>query len=222
MFPIWKIGQSYREHRIKALYTRMAALRDGMFPDTALLRQLKWWWGNPGYTSTIDYLAAVWSASAKSDGPILECGSGLTTLVAGAVAAKNGTRLVVLEHHQPSYDRMIKILEQLKLTHIQLLYCPLTSFDGFDWYDTHDHMVPEKVALVICDGPPGSVPGGRYGLIPLMQHTFDQTTRILMDDTHRRKERAVIRCWYKEPSLEIVEIFRQRTFAKLMVFRRTT
>ena len=222
MVPIWKIGQTYREHRLKTLYQRVTALPEGVPPSAALLHRLKWWWGNPGFTATVDYLNAIWNAAAKAEGPILECGSGLTTLVAGAITAKSGMPLVVLEHHLPSYHRMARMIEQLNLSHVQLLYCPLTAFDGFDWYDTQDHTLPEKVALVICDGPPGSNSGGRYGLIPVMQHTFDETCRILIDDTHRRKERAVIRRWCQEPSLEIVEIFRQRTFAKLMVFRRTT
>jgi hypothetical protein len=219
MVPFWKIGQTYREHRLKALYQQLVAVPSSNFPDEGLLRRLKWWWANPGYSANLDYLTSVWRATAKVGGPILECGSGLTTLVAGAITAKTGAPLVVLEHHLPSYQRMVRVIDRLKLTHVQLHYCPLTAFDGFDWYDTHKHTLPEKVTLVICDGPTGSTRGGRYGLVPIMKHTFDGTCRILMDDTHRRKERETIRRWYKEPSLEIVEIFRQRTFAKLMVFR---
>ena len=63
--------------------------------------------------------------------------------------------------------------------------------------------LPDGIALVICDGPPSSTAGGRYGLVPVMKASLNTSCRILLDDTHRRKEREIIQHWCHDASLQI-------------------
>jgi hypothetical protein len=64
-----------------------------------LLDQLIFGWGNESWSADKTYLREVVEIAARTNGPTLECGSGLTTVLAGIVAANRGTRLCSLEHH---------------------------------------------------------------------------------------------------------------------------
>ena len=39
---------------------------------------------------------------------------------------------------------------------------------SFVWYDVPKDVWPAEFRLVVCDGPPGDMKGGRYGLLPLV------------------------------------------------------
>ena len=217
MYSLWKCALAYRIRHIKFLIDKVAALPPGQVPSASTLRQLKWWWCNPGYTASVDYLKAICREADRTHGSILECGSGLTTLLAVAMSAKHGIGLHALEHRKDAYDRMVYVLGALKIGGVHLHHCPLTTFKGFDWYDIGGQDLPRSIALVICDGPPGSTDGGRYGLVPLMKTAFDSSCRILIDDTHRRKERWIIQHWCLDPSLRIKQTRHHHSFTELLV-----
>src|SRR4030042_2739470 len=61
-----------------------------MLHDSRLLASLVYGWGNPSYASDTDFYTDCAKYAAQSRLPILECGSGLTTIVAGLVAQKYG------------------------------------------------------------------------------------------------------------------------------------
>ena len=61
--------------------------------------------------------------------------------------------------------------------------------------------MPINFRLVICDGPPGTVQGGRYGLLPIMGNLFEKDATILLDDANRQKEKETITKWGNERSM---------------------
>jgi hypothetical protein len=217
MISLWKCALNYRILYIKNLFDAVAGLPPGTVPSTRVLHRLKWWWFNPGYTASVNYLTAICRAADQMRGPILECGSGLTTLLAGAMAAKHGINLHALEHHSEAFRHLKRIVNVLEIGNVHIHHCPLTTYNGFDWYDISGQRLPDGIALVICDGPPGSTSGGRYGLVPMMKASFDPTCRILLDDTHRRKEREIIQHWCHDPSLQIRRTEYRQSFTELLV-----
>jgi hypothetical protein len=44
----------------------------------------------------------------------------------------------------------------------------------------------------VCDGPKGTTRGGRYGLAPVMKDRLAPGCIVLLDDTSREAERAII------------------------------
>jgi hypothetical protein len=58
--------------------------------------------------------------------------------------------------------------------------------------------MPDSFPLVVCDGPPGSTKGGRYGLVPIMREWLKPGCVILLDDAGREQERAIARRWEAE------------------------
>lgn len=59
-------------------------------------------------------------------------------------------------------------------------------------------MLPARFSLVLCDGPPGNTPGGRYGLLPVLGHRLSPSVVILLDDAGRPDERAIADRWTAE------------------------
>lgn len=159
------------------------------------LARLAFAWGNPGYAAGISYLRHVGERAGRTHGTILECGSGATTLLIAALTAEAKVNFVVLEH-DPNWHRYLKrMLDALGYAHVRLVHAPLQDYGTYAWYRPPAGVVPKDVGLVICDGPPGSIPGGRFGLMPVMASHLKRDCVILLDDTHRAGERRILDAW---------------------------
>ncbi len=170
------------------------AAERGQTPDRGDVIRLGLAWGNLGYAAGFAYLNFVASHVGRSAGPVLECGSGATTVLLGALTAPRQTPVRVLEHNRDWYDYLCRILEALRFEHVQMRYAPLTEYGEFQWYQA-PAPADDPFRLVVCDGPPGSTSGGRYGLVPVMRRQLAAGCVILLDDTHRRGEQDAIAGW---------------------------
>lgn len=165
--------------------------------DHGVLAELVQGWGNK-WSAQHEYLAACLEQARDADGPILECGSGLSTILLGAVAQATGNTVVSLEH-EPKYAFKVQhYLDKYHLTTVKLCVVPLSTYGEFDWYTPPPlDSLPEKFALVVCDGPPGITRGGRYGLVPVMLEKLRPDCTILLDDGAREGERETAERWAK-------------------------
>jgi hypothetical protein len=75
---------------------------------------------------------------------------------------------------------------------------PLKNFGEYSWYDDSGIPSDEMFDLVLCDGPPNSTPGGRYGLLPRLFHQLRPGATIIVDDAHRDEESLMIQRWLAE------------------------
>ena len=83
----------YAAARTVVLRRALGKLRstpEGQAPGRSVLSRLRTAWGNPSYTASVSYLEAVASRTIGADGPILECGSGLSTLLIAVPAQAQG------------------------------------------------------------------------------------------------------------------------------------
>jgi len=182
---------------------RVAELRLGVVPDRELLSELLAGWGNEGFAAQTDYLEEVCSQAARTSGPVLECGSGLTSVMLGLLAGRRGVQTWSLEHVAEWRSRVTNVLERFEIPNVQICGAPLRSFGEFDWYDAPLVLMPKEFQLVICDGPPGSTTGGRYGLLPVMGERLPAGSVILLDDATRPGEVEVLRRWTNEEKLKV-------------------
>ncbi len=119
-----------------------------------------------------DVLAlCVWLAR-EAKGPIIEAGSGLTTIM---MAAANPDHYVYcLEHSTDWADRTIYMAQQAGIRNIAMCHCPIQE----GWYDLSEveAELPKEFALGLVDGPP-RLEGSR---LPF----FDKFTcsKIICDD----------------------------------------
>jgi hypothetical protein len=180
-------------------------LRSGKQPKTALLRRLARGWGNDYWSASPLLLTAMLNWLPKTDGPILECGSGLSTLVLAVAAAQSGRPVISLEHDQKWADRVRAALPAHLRRHVTLNLTPLRDFGEFDWYSVDPHILPAQIGLVLCDGPPGGTRGGRYGLVPVLAECLAARCVILLDDTQRPGEHAALERWCTESRAYVVD-----------------
>lgn len=167
-----------------------------------LLRLIELWlaWGNPGYSASVRCLQYVERLFHASCGAVLECGSGATTLLLGLLAEKTDRSVWTFENHAGWGGHVQEILQALDMHRVQVCHTPLQDFGGYEWY-TPPAALPQEFGLVVCDGPRGGITGGRYGLLPVMGSRLSRDCRILLDDTHRAREQALVRRWAGEHRL---------------------
>lgn len=181
----------------------LAKLPPGEVPSRELLKKLRLGWDNQGWDAKLDYFEEIAKRAVTTAGPILECGSGLTTLVMGHLAGKRNVETWSLEHHSEWYGRVSKAIKQHNVRGVNLCLSPLRSYEGFNWYDPPLAKMPEKFSLVICDGPPDLENGGRYGLLPVLGNRLDPGTVILFDDAREPGQPEVLQRWTKERGVSV-------------------
>lgn len=101
--------------------------------------------GNP-YSADAGVLALVTGLARKCRGPIIETGSGLSSVFMAAVAE----RVYSLEHAQQYAARTLAWAEEAGVSNVGICCAPLRDF----WYDLDAFDLPAKFALGFCDGPP--------------------------------------------------------------------
>lgn len=159
-------------------------------------------WGNFGYSASLHYLMQVERTFLCSTGAVLECGSGATTLLLALLAEKEGRSVVTLENHEAWGAHMKSVLAGLDCTQSTVCYSALKNYGEYEWYDAPSKSLPKSFGLVVCDGPPGGIRGGRYGLMPIMNTRLSRGCHIVLDDTDRRRERELVVRWAAENNLK--------------------
>lgn len=182
---------------------RVADLPLGVVPPRELLNDLLVGWGNEGFAAQTNYLEEVSRQAARTSGPVLECGSGLTTILLGLLAGRRGVQTWSLEHIAEWQSRVTSVVERFEIPNVQICAAPLRSYGEFAWYDPPLAEMPKEFQLVICDGPPGSTARGRYGLLPVMGERLPAEAVILLDDATRPGELEVLRRWTNETKLRV-------------------
>ena len=133
---------------------------------------------------------------------ILECGSGLSTLIMAPIAEKTGVEIISLEDNVFWGERVTRELGKHGLKKSILHHVKLIKYDDFDWYDTASIEIGE-IDLCICDAPPGSTRGGRTGLFHLHGDKFIKGGKILVDDMIRQEEQDMVSDWKRLKNFDI-------------------
>jgi len=188
MIP-WRLQQALRP---VALSIGIFAFRHG-FRNSQTYQWLSTGWGNEGWSADAAYLEAVCSWASQLRGSILECGSGLSTILLGIIAQGRATTL----EHLPEWQEQVQRAAAKHSVGVNVLAAPLVNYGAFDWYS-----LPKPAGngfeLVLCDGPPSATRGGRYGLLPSVKHLLAEKAIILMDDVERADEQDIIGRWKRE------------------------
>jgi hypothetical protein len=201
----WKEAakEAIRQRAFRRAIRHVAGLPLGEVPPREVLQNLQFGWGNEGFAAETNYLEEVARRAATTAGPILECGSGLTTILMGLLAGRRGVETWSLEHTPEWRARVVHSLEQFEIPHAHVRPVVLRDYDGFSWYDAPLAELPKEFQLVICDGPPGETRGGRYGLLPVLSARLPAGSVILFDDATRTGEAEVLRRWITESRMDV-------------------
>ena len=124
--------EAWNEYRLNRVIRELKLVAPGATPTEVLLRRLQRAWGNEAWSGDVAYIRAVCEHAIRTGGPILECGSGLTTILMSTLVAER-TELVSLEHSPEWCQRAETALSQYDLPN-PVRHAALRSYDGFQWY----------------------------------------------------------------------------------------
>jgi hypothetical protein len=194
----------------RALARGLRDLRERPWGSETIWRDLAVGWDNQRWSAGPEYLDAVAAAALAEQGPVLECGSGLTTLLLATISGYTGSPVLTLEHDERCFDLVRSRLRRFGLE-ADVRLAPLRSYGEYDWYDV-DPGALHVFSLVVCDGPPGSTRGGRFGLLPVIGDRLLPGCAILVDDAARPAEQEILRRWSDDVSLRFT-VRGERPFA---------
>jgi predicted O-methyltransferase YrrM len=181
-----------------------------------VLSDLVYGWAN-SWSVKPEYIAAFLRGAREAEGPILECGSGLSTVLLGSVAQRTGNRVWSLEHDRAWAKRTRDALRRFGITSVELCVSDLRDYGSYTWYNPPAARMPTDFALVVCDGPPGQTPGGRYGLLPILGSHLKPGCTILLDDAARPMEREALARWAHELGVDFTIGGVDKPFAMFVV-----
>ena len=145
------------------------------------------------WSMNVNGLTTLMLMARKADGPIIETGSGLSTLV---MAAANPDQIVYCLEHDPAYAKKLRgWASAAGLKNIGLCVCPLK--DG--WYDLDEMDLPKQFALGLNDGPPRAE-GHRRGFFSEFAGRIDT---MVIDDAEEPTYRNYLNSWALERDLQI-------------------
>jgi hypothetical protein len=186
-------------------------------PSNRLLEQLIYGWNNDGWSASLEFMHEMMARASEARGSILDCGSGLSTVLLGLVAERTGSTVWSLEHQAFWAERIAASLARHDFRRVNVCHAPLRSFGTFDWYDVDAAALPRDIALVVCDGPPEHTRGGRYGFLPVMRDHLAPGCVILLDDATRPVEQRVLDQWARELGTTYRVAAGAKPFAHLVV-----
>ena len=189
----------------RALAELQRQLLAGARPAPTLIEQLVRAWDNESWSATAPFLLGILEWFPRTFGSIAECGSGLSTLVLGAALSDSNRTLLSLEHDSSWAELIRARLPSRARTNVTVALAPLRSYGSFNWYSPPEAELPSSIGFVVCDGPPGSTRGGRYGLAPVLRDRLAPGCILLLDDTHRLEERAIVERWCTELKAAVIE-----------------
>jgi len=146
-----------------------------------------WKYHNNDFSMGPHSLKTIYDKAKEAKGPILEVGSGITTIIAGLACQRNGQMVHALEHDIEWFRKIRNFIQLWKVKGVALYYAPLKEHPEIGepnspmppmWYgDLED--LPEKFDLAIIDGPPRRF--GREAVYKLAMDRIKDATWIVDD-----------------------------------------
>ena len=171
--------------------------------DPQLLHDIGRAWGNEAYSADSDFMAQIAARALQGAGPFLDCGSGISTIVAATLASRYRGCVWSLEQNRAWYEHLRATLAALSIANVKLWYAPLRKYGNFVWFDLQGRSLPSKFSHVFCDGPAVFASeweepffsSWRAGVVPVLEDAGIDFGEILLDDADDPRAAALRRRW---------------------------
>jgi predicted O-methyltransferase YrrM len=138
---------------------------------------------------------------------IVECGSGVSTIVIARLLAARGHGRVQALEHDPRWAYQTRrrieaegLAERGAVVEAPLRPHPLAE-PGCEWYDPDAlERLPSRIDLLLVDGPPAGAPGierARYPAVPALASRLRPGATVVLDDAERPGERWILDRWQR-------------------------
>lgn len=200
LFDSWETSR-----RSRTLERAVAALRREVQSgaiSAALWPELCAAWGNTSFSADAGYQAEIAARALARRGPMLECGSGLSTLVLGVIADARHAGVWSLEQDREWHRLVSTMLARFGIQRVALWHTPLVPRGDYAWFDLTGRDLPRAFLHVFCDGPavlphwPARLHAGwRRGVVPELLRLGIGFDEIVLDDADDARCEALTRYW---------------------------
>lgn len=211
VYVFWKVRAVHMatyemRERLADMQQEVAAI----FPQTQSLLALERLLGLPqalpptrGWVGSPDFLLAVArQALRQRPARVVECSSGVSTLVLARCMQLNGQGHVFsLEHEAVFAEKTRVMLVEYGLeAFATVVHAPLVRDGDHPWYDVS--ALPgaaQPAELLVVDGPPASLgPLARYPALPRLEPALAEHCVLMLDDASRPDEQEIVARWLRE------------------------
>lgn len=137
---------------------------------------------------------------------IVEFGSGASTIVlAEAIRRLGEGRLISYEHDAKYAEQTSERLRGALSYLAEVRTVPLGDWksprqastdQSWKWYTLDEAALPERIDLLIVDGPPGTTgPNARFPALPALRSRLSSDALVVLDDCIRAEERQIASEW---------------------------
>ncbi|MEA3639823.1 MAG: class I SAM-dependent methyltransferase [Lamprobacter sp.] len=188
-----------------AIFTQLQSLSglEKMLDLSWPLPLMRGWAGSPDLLLTI-------ADTVLSHKPttVVECSSGVSTLVIARCLQINGAgHLYSLEHEDKYVQKTIQMLEKHNVENwASVLHSKLKKYESGElWYD--DSVMPEdleSIEMLVVDGPPHNIaPLARLPAFERLLPKMAEKVIVILDDAAREAETEIVKQWLNiEPSFK--------------------
>jgi predicted O-methyltransferase YrrM len=156
----------------------------------------------PHWSASPDFLKLIVEHCLEArPSQILECSSGLTTLMLARACQLNGDgRVVSLESGAEYAEKTRGHLGRYGLEEVaDVRQAPLTPIElggeEYLWYDL-EALPSGPIDMLVIDGPPGYIQArSRYPALPLLLDRLAEDCVVFLDDAAREDEKAIVALW---------------------------
>lgn len=211
----WSRQASERRHLFGQLATYLS-LRDRLGLREGLPYSHNW-------SAAPDFLARIVDhALAARPRTIVECSSGLTTLMLAQCCRLNGGGHVYSLENGPAYAARTRaeiarygLADCAKVIDAPLAPYTLAGRD-YQWYSLTT-LPDHPIDMLVIDGPPGFIQRhSRYPALPLLRDRLAAGCTVFLDDAARPDEREIVAWWQESmPDLEVSLVDGERGCAVL-------
>lgn len=142
---------------------------------------------------------------------VVECGAGMSTLLIGKLLKQlGGGHIYSLDEDENWYKVMHMAVAVNDLTdYVTVIHAPLVPNAGSGelWYAPEQaRQILESVAhidVLVVDGPKSVSTLSRSPALPFFAGALDSNSLIVLDDSRRNNEKAVIEHWRKQFNIEV-------------------
>jgi predicted O-methyltransferase YrrM len=138
---------------------------------------------------------------------IVECGSGVSTIVMARLLAARGRGHVQALEHDPRWaaETRRRIEDEGLGDRAAVVDAPLRPHPlaepGCEWYDERAlERLSHQIDLLLVDGPPAGAPGierARYPALPALASRLRPWATVILDDVERPGERWILDRWQR-------------------------
>lgn len=175
-----------------------------------------------GYAASPDFLNEVLE-TVKTVQPkkILEASCGISTISISEYLIKN--QQTDVEHIALEHDKFYAKKCQTKVRNkkSQVIVAPITEHiikgKKWKWYSIDAVKDFKDIDLYIIDGPPAYLQkNSRYPAVPLLAKNLSEDCVILLDDSYRPQEQAILAQWKEEFQMDYEILWSEKGIGKMM------